>query len=137
MFFRDAESNLYLIVREVDLHGKTPGKHMAAKRHEPFGANCRGESTGDGGLDMAGHISDDDLERFTLGTITDEAELAPLEEHLLVCGECIRRAEENEGFAEAVRAALKLTTGAGRRGKSKLGVRLRNRLALCHHSKTP
>ena len=36
-----------------------------------------------------GHISDDDLERLILGTITDEAELAPLEEHLLVCDECI------------------------------------------------
>jgi hypothetical protein len=28
------------------------------------------------------HISDDDLERYYLGMITQEAELAPLEEHI-------------------------------------------------------
>jgi len=41
---------------------------------------------------MADQISDQDLERLILGTVKDEAELAPLEEHLLVCAECIERA---------------------------------------------
>jgi hypothetical protein len=41
-----------------------------------------------------GHISDRDLERFILGMVTDESELAPLEQHLLVCAECIDRAGE-------------------------------------------
>jgi len=31
------------------------------------------------------HISDHDLERYYLGMVTDEAELAPLEEPVMVC----------------------------------------------------
>jgi hypothetical protein len=54
-----------------------------------------------------GHISDDDLERLIMGTITDEAELAPLEEHLLVCDECIARGGGTLQFVEAMRTALK------------------------------
>jgi hypothetical protein len=53
-----------------------------------------------------GHISDHDLERFILGTITDEAELAPLEEHLLVCAECIDRAEETREYIGTMKAAV-------------------------------
>ena len=56
---------------------------------------------------MAEHISDDDLERFILGTITDEAELAPLEEHLLVCDECIARGGGTLEFVEVMRKALR------------------------------
>ena len=33
---------------------------------------------------MAGHISDDDLERYAMSTVKDEAEIASLEEHLQV-----------------------------------------------------
>jgi hypothetical protein len=40
------------------------------------------------------HISDEDLERYYLGKVTDESELAPLEEHLLACSSCVKRAEE-------------------------------------------
>ena len=54
-----------------------------------------------------GHISDDDLERLILGTITDEAELAPLEEHLLVCDECIARGGGTLEFVETMRTALR------------------------------
>jgi hypothetical protein len=36
-----------------------------------------------------GHIPDDDLERYTMGAVTDERELAPLEEHLLWCHGCL------------------------------------------------
>jgi len=32
---------------------------------------------------------------------------AILEEHLLVCGRCIDRAENTEGFVEAMRTALR------------------------------
>jgi anti-sigma factor RsiW len=53
-----------------------------------------------------GHISDHDLERFVLGTITDETELAPLEEHLLVCAECIHRAEQTRQYIGTMKAAL-------------------------------
>jgi hypothetical protein len=37
---------------------------------------------------MAGHISDDDLERLVLRMVEDQAELECLEEHLLGCGAC-------------------------------------------------
>ena len=54
-----------------------------------------------------GHISDDDLERYAMGAVKDEGELAALEEHLLVCGQCIERAEKTEGYIETMRAALR------------------------------
>jgi hypothetical protein len=34
------------------------------------------------------HISDHDLERYHLGMVIDEPELAQVEEHLLGCAEC-------------------------------------------------
>ena len=37
---------------------------------------------------------------------TDEAELAPLEEHLLWCGECMDRAEAVESYVDQMRIAL-------------------------------
>jgi hypothetical protein len=40
-----------------------------------------------------GHISDHDLERYHLGMVKDEAELAALEEQLPWCGVCVDRAE--------------------------------------------
>jgi hypothetical protein len=40
------------------------------------------------------HISDHDLERYHLGMVVDEAELAEIEEHLLVCSPCIDAAEQ-------------------------------------------
>jgi hypothetical protein len=42
-----------------------------------------------------------------MGIIKDEGELAVLEEHLLVCGWCIEWAEKNQGYVEAMRAALR------------------------------
>ena len=62
-----------------------------------------------------GHISDHDLERYLLNMVTQEEELAPLEEHLLVCGQCIERAEKNEECIESIRAALecRLTRAKG------------------------
>ena len=52
------------------------------------------------------HISDDDLERYHLGTIVNEAELAPLEEHLLACPGCVERAEEAAAYVEAIAAII-------------------------------
>jgi hypothetical protein len=52
------------------------------------------------------HISEDDLERYYLGMVTDEADLAPIEEHLLWCGECMNRAEEVELYVDQMRIAL-------------------------------
>jgi hypothetical protein len=52
------------------------------------------------------HISDGDLERYYLGMVKDESELAPLEEHLLWCHECLDRAEAAERFVDVIRTAL-------------------------------
>jgi hypothetical protein len=52
------------------------------------------------------HVRDDDLERYYLGMITDEAELAQLEQHLLACPQCVDRAEESDAYVDAMRAAI-------------------------------
>jgi hypothetical protein len=54
---------------------------------------------------MPGHISDEDLERHHLGMVKDEAELAPLEEHLLWCTKCFDRAESAADYADSMKAA--------------------------------
>ena len=69
------------------------------RRHGRAGRNGSGP-------EMAGHISDDDLERYAMGAVKDEGELAALEEHLLVCGECIGRTEKTDRYVEATRVAL-------------------------------
>ena len=53
-----------------------------------------------------GHISDRDMERFILGMVKDEAELESLEQHLLVCGPCIERAEETRQYVGTMKTAL-------------------------------
>ena len=52
------------------------------------------------------HISDHDLERYHLGVVKDEAELAPLEEHLLACPKCVERAEESADYVDTIRAGI-------------------------------
>jgi hypothetical protein len=38
--------------------------------------------------------------------VTDEQELARIEEHLLACRLCVKRAKEAEDFVNAIRAAI-------------------------------
>lgn len=52
------------------------------------------------------HISDHDLERYYLGLVTQEEELAPLEEHLLCCQSCVERAEALENYVDDLRRVL-------------------------------
>src|ERR1019366_6757832 len=52
------------------------------------------------------HISDHDLERYHLGMVVDEAELAEIEEHLLVCSPCIDAAEQAAPYVDTIRAAI-------------------------------
>jgi hypothetical protein len=54
---------------------------------------------------LHGHIDDHNLERYHLGMVKDEAELAALEEHLLCCSACVDRAEAAAHYVDAVRAA--------------------------------
>jgi hypothetical protein len=65
-------------------------------------------------------ISSDDLELYCLGRITAERELAPIEEHLLVCHSCIERAETTQREVDAIRYVLEVgeemrSAGAGPR----------------------
>jgi len=52
------------------------------------------------------HISDDDLERYYLGMLSTTSKLAAMEEHLLVCPDCVVRAEEMQDYVDAIRAAI-------------------------------
>jgi hypothetical protein len=52
------------------------------------------------------HISDHDLERYHLGMVEEESELAALEEHLLGCPSCAERAEESAAYVDLMRAAI-------------------------------
>jgi len=61
----------------------------------------------DSRLDLnAEHLSDHDLERYYLGTVTEEEELAPLEEHILSCAWCAERADEAQHYVDRMRAAM-------------------------------
>jgi len=55
---------------------------------------------------MTGHLSDGDLERYCLGKIQKGPELDALEEHLLICGECVDRAQASDAYVDTLRAAL-------------------------------
>lgn len=52
------------------------------------------------------HISEHDLERFYLGMIVQEDELATIEEHLLACPECVARAEASDECVDIIRGSL-------------------------------
>jgi hypothetical protein len=52
------------------------------------------------------HISDEDLERYYRGMVTDESELASLEEHLPARPSCVDRAEEAQDYVDARRVAM-------------------------------
>ena len=54
---------------------------------------------------MDTHLTDHDLERYYLGMVTEESELATLEEHLLWCNECIDRCQSSERYVAAMRRA--------------------------------
>lgn len=51
------------------------------------------------------HISDHDLERYYLGMVKHEGELAALEEHILACGLCAGRVDEVQDYVDAMRVA--------------------------------
>ena len=52
------------------------------------------------------HIADHDLERYHLGMVKDEAELASLEEHLLVCPVCVECARKMADYVDALRVGI-------------------------------
>jgi hypothetical protein len=52
------------------------------------------------------HLSDDDLERYCLGMVQHRDEVDLLDEHLLVCAQCISRAEAAQTRIRAFRNAI-------------------------------
>lgn len=52
------------------------------------------------------HISDHDLERYHLGIVQNQPELAIIDEHLLVCSKCIDAAESAAQYVDTIRATL-------------------------------
>ena len=52
------------------------------------------------------HISDHDAERYYLGMVTEEEQLAALEEHLLWCHGCLDLVQETEDYVDTVRVGL-------------------------------
>jgi hypothetical protein len=51
------------------------------------------------------HITDHDLERYYLGMVNEEPELAALEEHVLACGSCAERVDQAQAYVDAMRVA--------------------------------
>jgi hypothetical protein len=50
------------------------------------------------------HLEGHDSERYYLGMVSDEAELAVVEENLLWCHACLDRMEASERYVDAIRA---------------------------------
>lgn len=58
-------------------------------------------------METGRHIDADDLDRYSLGTMSD-AEAAPIEEHLMICEECRARVAENDEYVAAMKNATAL-----------------------------
>jgi anti-sigma factor RsiW len=52
------------------------------------------------------HIPDEDLELYCLGRATN-AQLAPIEEHLLACPDCLKRVQQLLAAIDSLREALR------------------------------
>ena len=52
------------------------------------------------------HLSEADLERYYLGMVKDNSELAALERHLLGCPTCVELAEQTQNYVDVMRMAL-------------------------------
>jgi hypothetical protein len=52
------------------------------------------------------HISDHDAERYYLGMVTTEEDLAALEEHLFGCHACLDLVQETEDYVDTIQVGL-------------------------------
>jgi anti-sigma factor RsiW len=57
-------------------------------------------------MNSSKHVDRDSLERYSLGSLTEDT-AAPVEEHLLICAECRGRLESMDAYHKAVSGALK------------------------------
>jgi len=53
------------------------------------------------------HLTEEKIESYSMGKLA-ESELAPVEEHLLLCGICQKQVQEMDEFVHSVRRAAKL-----------------------------
>jgi len=74
------------------------------------------------------HIDDHDLERYYLGIVAEEEEVAQLEEHILSCSWCAHRAEASQDYVDAIRVALDAYQCSGTRNEDKQPMRGNERL---------
>lgn len=56
-------------------------------------------------MNLDHHISEDILEQYALGRLSDDAS-APVEEHLLVCPTCQDALQEADEYIRAIKAAV-------------------------------
>jgi hypothetical protein len=66
------------------------------------------------------HISDDAIERYCFGQITNTADLYLFEEYLLSCPACAGRAQAVGGYVDAMRTALAETNSVKTRAVAQL-----------------
>ena len=66
---------------------------------------CRNDAPALTPLLIREHLSDDQLEHYYMGIMVLESELTELEEHLLWCTFCVKRAEETQNYVDAMRVA--------------------------------
>ncbi len=64
------------------------------------------------------HITDDDLEAYSLEKPQLGTKRAEIEEHLLVCAICQARMEDMDAYVETMKAALRLLDARDRQRSS-------------------
>jgi hypothetical protein len=95
-----------MATRKKDAVAAVPSK-LAAK-------GCLKKPTPEQGLEMAGHITDNDFESWAMGEYARNAATAALEEHLLACGCCMERAESMREYVWGMQGALQRLIGPER-----------------------
>jgi hypothetical protein len=73
------------------------------------------------------HISHHDLERYHIGMVCDETELCAIEQHLIGCEQCVRRAEETADYIDLTRTAI-IILGFDLESSDRKGVKMRTRV---------
>ncbi len=69
------------------------------------------------------HLNEEEIEEYSLGSVSED-QLAPLEEHLLVCEACQNRVQEADGFAASMRAATQEARRPPAKSRRMFGFRL-------------
>jgi hypothetical protein len=68
-------------------------------------------------VEIVQHPSEESLEQFAMATLPN-SETGPLEEHLLICGECRERLDSEIEYVTAMRAAASDLVDVGVNGSN-------------------